>query len=135
MPIRRHDLEVRGALIRRCTMRLASLLMTLFFVACGDDSSSKQLDMCVDTNVFGGACNQPYEVVMGNCFESSRCVCVSPEAIWVCCYGGRDAPGLRIGDPCCGPGAGPNWNTPGGSCYCDDTHHWACFLFDLGTTD
>ena len=116
-------------------MRLASLLVTFFFVACGEDSN-KRPDMCADTRVVGGACAQPNEVAMGNCFESSRCVCVFPEALWVCCYagyGGLDAPGKAVGDPCCGP-SGTSPSTPGYPCFCDGTHHWTCPM-DLGATD
>jgi hypothetical protein len=94
------------------------------------------LAVCWYGDVSGSACTQPNAVMQGNCFESPRCVCVSPEATWVCCYagyGGRDAPGLRSGDPCCGPNSTVP-NAPGYPCYCDDTHHWAC-PFDLGTND
>ena len=125
-------------LLRGC-VRLTCLLLT-FAIACGKGAASSPdasgvADMCVDTNGVGGACTEPDAVASGTCFESPRCVCVFPEATWVCCYagyGGHDAPGVRIGDPFCGLNVVVG--QPGYPCYCDSTHHWACPL-DLGATD
>jgi hypothetical protein len=98
-----------------------------------NDNADASGDMC-SYGGGSGACTQPDAVVVGNCFESPRCVCVFPEATWVCCYagyGGRDPAGLRIGDPCCGDNIAVG--QPGYPCFCDDTHHWTCPV-DLGTT-
>jgi hypothetical protein len=133
-------------------MRLASLLMELVLVVmmlmagCGEDhsitsdasvdfSTGAGFDMCFYGDVSGQSCTLPNGVTTGTCFESPSCVCVFPEAIWVCCYagyGGHDAPGLHLGDPCCGENVVVG--EPGYPCYCDGTHHWTCPM-DLGTTD
>ena len=125
-------------------MRIAILMAALMTAACGSDgvrgsdAGADASAMCVDTNGVGGSCTMPGAVAIGTCFESPRCVCVFPEAVWVCCYAGyayedpQDPP-KHAGDPCCGIHA-PYPGQPGYPCYCDETHHWSCPV-DLGTRD
>jgi hypothetical protein len=119
----------------RSSFLIASV--TALIAGCGDGGVAKGSDMaaCIYGDVSRSACTQPNAVEQGNCFESPRCVCVFPEATWVCCYagyGGHDPPGLHVGDPCCGENVVVG--QPGSPCYCDGTHHWTCPV-DLGTTD
>ena len=125
-------------------MRL--IVVAILIASCGDDVAVRP-DAAVDLgagvtpdlNCYYGdvsrqTCTQPNAVMQGTCFESPDCLCVFPEATWVCCYagyGGLDGPGLRVGDPCCGRYVAVG--QPGYPCYCDGTHHWACPV-DLGAT-
>lgn len=66
------------------------LVIVLALAGCGSDGAdSMNSDMSRFYGQVSGTCTLKGSTVTGTCFESPRCECVFPEAMWVCCYAVR----------------------------------------------